>query len=252
MSAPLRKSPFGRTQLFHDDDDIVFRELQCAASVTQRTDGGVVFHTQGCGPGRACWHCCHPFDGNPVRLPRVYEPNTGTYHVYGNFCSLGCAKAHMLTLPHFNREQHSYVFKRMARDLYGVDSVQAAPPRTSLHMFGGPFSIEDFRTKTFPCTVATPPFVSYCMVIEEKLAAHPPDASTVRGMRIPSKVRVQGTSVDTNTQVREDRYRKLCESRAHAARNSTDAPPTPAVDKKRRVSEVGSSRQGGLSSFIRK
>ena len=250
MSENLRKSPFGRTLLFHSSADVVFKELQCAASVTQRSDGGSRFHTQGCGPGRACWHCCHAFDGDPIRLPRVYEADSGTYHVYGNFCTLGCAKAHLSSLPQFNREQHMYVFKRMAREVYGVDDVLEAPPRVALHMFGGPFSIQEFRQKSFPCVLHMPPFVSYCMVVEEKLSAHIVDSSSIRGMRIPGKTKMQATPIAPDTKLTK-RYEAFCRDHGEPSAQHAEV-----VKKKQRVAEAtapvpNTRSQGGLSSFIR-
>ena len=57
----------------------------------------------------------------------------------------------------------------MLREVYGIEeSVDEAPPRLSLQMFGGPFKIDTFRKQVNPCTTITPPFVSYCMLIEER------------------------------------------------------------------------------------
>ena len=256
MSHHARKSPFGRTQLFHDSHDTVFKELQCAASVTQRSDGGSKFHTQGCGPGRACWHCCHDFEGSAVRLPRVFDAEAKVYHVYGNFCTLGCAKTHLKSLPQFNREQHMYVFRRMCREVYGVDDVIGAPPRVALQMFGGPFGIQEFRTKQYECQVHMPPFVSYCMVVEEKLAPRPIHNSSIRGMRIPNRIKANGSSVVSDAPM-ANRYRDFCEKQQSAAVAAEVAPAaactetTTDIAKKRRVT-CGPSRQGGLSGFIKK
>ena len=48
------------------------------------------------------------------------------------------------------------------------ESINETPPRTALKMCGGPFDIEMFRKQTNVCLTVTPPFVSYCMLIEER------------------------------------------------------------------------------------
>lgn len=61
------------------------------------------------------------------------------------------------------------VFVRMLREVYGIhEPIVEAPPRIALRSFGGPFDIEQFRKQTNVCTIVTPPFVSYCMLVEER------------------------------------------------------------------------------------
>jgi hypothetical protein len=57
----------------------------------------------------------------------------------------------------------------MLREVYSItDTITESPPRIALKMFGGPFDIETFRAQKNVCYIVNPPFVSYCMLIEER------------------------------------------------------------------------------------
>lgn len=196
----FRKSAFGRTNLFLETSSAIFREIRCSASSSTRQAAASVFHAHRGNNAHVkptetvCWHCCHGFEGGGFRLPRIFDPSENMYHVYGWYCSANCAKAYILEHSTFDRGYQMNIFVRMLRDVYGIEgSVNEAPPRLSLAMFGGPFDIDSFRRQTRICTMVTPPFVSYCMLIEER---HPnatmgehTDArprGTVRGLRRPT------------------------------------------------------------------
>lgn len=172
----LRKSSFGRTNLFLVPSTVRFREVRCTSTLSRQAVTSV-FHPHSSSSkeerdGSACWHCCHPFDGDGFRSPRVYDPVEKVYHVYGWFCSANCAKAYVLEHSTFDRGYQMSVFSRMLRDVYHIsDAVVESPPRISLRMFGGPLDIEEFRTHKHTFSVVSPPFVSYCMLVEERGAA---------------------------------------------------------------------------------
>jgi hypothetical protein len=66
----------------------------------------------------------------------------------------------------FDRGQHLNVLVRMLRDVYGVTGpVVETPPRPALKRFGGVFDPADVPKAH--CRIVTPPFVSYCMLLEE-------------------------------------------------------------------------------------
>lgn len=244
MSTSIRKSAFGRTQLFHDDSRKVYRELQCASSVVRRNEADSKFHSHGSSGNRSnCWHCCHPFEGQAIQLPRLYDATECLYHVYGSFCSLSCSKAYLLNLPFFQKEQHMYVFNRMCKELYGIHEVIEAPPRETLHMFGGPFSIEEFRSKNHRCVIQNPPFVSYCMIVEEKLESHnntlnSVQRSCVRGIRIPRIVENRNNTVEVSDNCLSNRYEQYCQQQ-----NSEPVAKKPKVEKK--------NASGGLGKFMK-
>jgi hypothetical protein len=104
-----------------------------------------------------------------LQIPRLFDPVEKVYHVYGNFCSANCGKAYIIENSTYDRGQHLNVFVRMLREIYGIKKkVIEAPPRISLDKFGGPFNIKTFRTMENICSICKPPFVSYCMVVQER------------------------------------------------------------------------------------
>ena len=249
MSNTVRKSAFGRTQLFHADADIEFKELQCSSSIIRHGDINHKYHTHNSQRNNniCCWHCCHPYTGDTYHIPRLYDTSENIYHVYGNFCSLNCAKAYLLNLPFFEKEQHMYVFMRMARELYKMDNVIEAPPKESLQMFGGPFSIEEFRAKHHRCVVQHPPFVSYCMIVEEKivtaqtLQAEQIERSSVRGMKRPEKGKISVSTIEVSDSRLTNKYAQYVEE------HKTDE--SEPVNKKQK-SEKKNDNQG-LGKFMK-
>ena len=211
VQGALRKSAFGRTNLFLDSSSAIFREIRCSASSTTRQAAASVFHAHRGNNAHlkpdncVCWHCCHGFDGQGFRLPRIFDPSENLYHVYGWYCSANCAKAYILEHSTFDRGYQMNIFVRMLRDVYGIEgSINEAPPRLSLNMFGGPFDIKAFREQTMICTMVVPPFVSYCMLIEERQPSttmgeqtESRQRGTVRGLRRPTNV-VPRTTADAN------------------------------------------------------
>lgn len=197
----FRKSAFGRTNLFLNTTGTLFREIRRSSSAGARHASTSVFHTHMGNNAEkkpancVCWHCCHPFDGEGMRLPRIFDPCEKIYHVYGWYCSPSCAKAYLLEHSTFDRGYQMNIFSRMIRDVYGVQEViKEAPPRLSLKSFGGPFDIDSFRQQSSVCTLVTPPFVSYCMLIEERYPETVARSETkihkqsnVRGLRRPPK-----------------------------------------------------------------
>ena len=173
----IRKSAFGRTSLFIPSASTLLREVQCMGGVS-RHDNVSIYHMHDTSKNKKidCWHCCESFDWERIQIPRLYDPVEQVYHVYGHFCSVNCGKAYILENSTYDRGQHLNVFVKMLRDVYGITKkVIEAPPRVSLQKFGGPFNINEFRDMKNICTVNKPPFVSYCMVVEERSATKATD-----------------------------------------------------------------------------
>ena len=121
-----------------------------------------------------CWHCCEQITDKAslVPLPRTYDTTERVYHVYGATCSPGCAMAYILEHTSFDRGQHINVLVKMLREVYGVEApVITAPPRAAMQKFGGHFDAKA-QSKAY-CTLVQPPFVSYCMIAEERMAEAP-------------------------------------------------------------------------------
>ena len=166
----IRKSSYGRTELFLSDAPNV-REVKCMGGVVKRGTANV-YHiledARMATEGTCCWHCCEPVDDNEtvIPLPHVYDPTEHVYHVYGRTCSPGCAKAYVMEHTSFDRGQHLNVLHKMLREVYGVQgTVMEAPPRPAMRKFGGVFDPRCQRKAH--CRLISPPFVSYCMLIEE-------------------------------------------------------------------------------------
>jgi len=97
----------------------------------------------------ACFWCTETFSNDPVFIPKhKYED---TFHVYGNFCSLECAAAHLLKSSNYQSiimEQYS-----LLHSLYlncqpnSIQCIKPAPePRYMLDKFLGNLSIDDYRS----------------------------------------------------------------------------------------------------------
>jgi len=180
MSAPaplahhaVRKSAFGRTSLFLTEGGVAVRNVNASASGVQRIPG-TVYHnlaeTAKRVDGLCCWHCCEVIgDGPSYRIPKYHDLNEDQYHVFGHFCSLSCGKAYILEDDRYDRGYALNIFHRMARAVYGVhDRIIETPPRIALQKFGGPFPVPSVAQACRPTAVVEPPFVSYCMLVEER------------------------------------------------------------------------------------
>lgn len=90
----------------------------------------------------ACWWCCHQFDTYPVCSPVRYNESKDLFTVVGCFCSFNCAKSYSMQ---YNKSisLNSFLYKKIKGKL---EYIKPAPPKTVLHMFGGPLSIEEYRS----------------------------------------------------------------------------------------------------------
>lgn len=169
----IRKSAFGRTQLFLPTTTDLIREVKCMGGVTKH-DAATVYHVMNDARKEAtacCWHCAESIENEDtvVPLPRVYDSAEGVFHTYGRTCSPGCAKAYILEHTSFDRGQHLNVLIKMLREVYDfTDNIVETPPRPGLKKFGGVFDTKR-KNKRVRCRLLQPPFVSYCMLVEEQM-----------------------------------------------------------------------------------
>lgn len=263
----LRKSAFGRTNLFLKTSNTVFREIRCSASSATRQASASIFHTHGGNNSMekpencVCWHCCHGYDGVGFRLPRIFDPSDAVYHVYGWFCSANCAKAYILEHSTFDRGYQMNIFVRMLRDVYGINTaVNEAPPRVALKMFGGPFDVESFREQTNICLTLTPPFISYCMLIEERQPIATVGEQTqvnqrgsVRGLRRPvDSTNMPSASIDdiTSPEV-EGMYNEFLRTNTVVSEGPSE-PPAKRPRSTKAVSSKPVNSGVGLGKFASK
>lgn len=116
-----------------------------------------------------CFWCSHAFDESPYFLP-VKEENT-VFHVYGNYCSPQCALAYLL---HEHLDSHVR-WERMSllhRMYKSTSRIYPAPPRESLSIYGGIYSVEEFRNliaeNRVRVDIQIPPMVSILGTLDTK------------------------------------------------------------------------------------
>lgn len=121
----------------------------------------------------ACFWCAHEFEGKPCFLPVKEE--TGTYHVYGNFCMPQCGLSYLLNehLDSHVRWERMALLHRMYRPVGKPGSrLYPSPPRECLKKFGGPYEYEQFRGIVFDNKVRVdiqiPPMVSILGTLDTK------------------------------------------------------------------------------------
>ena len=95
-----------------------------------------------------CWHCAHTFEGRVIPCVKRYDSLRDQFHVYGVFCTWGCAKAHAI---HSKRDWAletsllAFLKKRVTGNVTGI---KPAPSKYLLQKFGGSMTIEEFRGMT--------------------------------------------------------------------------------------------------------
>ena len=246
----LRKAAHGRTDLFLPRRDVVMREVKCMGGVVRR-DGASAFHVLPNAreaEGACCWHCCEPIKDarSVIPLPRLYDATEQVYHVYGRTCSPGCAKAYILEHTSFDRGHHLNTLARMLREVYGVaGGVAEAPPRPAMRRFGGVF--DPSKQTRAECRLVEPPFVSYCMLVEERVGggtAAPPEeeAAPAAAMEVEDEDALQEP-------MPPGLYEEFARTRA-ASSAALQAPP-PVPPSKRKSGPAAASADGPMSKFLK-
>ena len=262
----LRKSAFGRTNLFLTSSGVLLREIKSSSSSMSRLATASIYHSHETvyqsKPCKLCWHCCYELkpDETHFRLPRLYDPNEQVYHVYGWFCSPACTKGYILEHAPFDRGYQMNVFVRMLRQVYNIiEPVVEAPPRISLKHFGGPFDIETFRNNTNICSVITPPFVSYCMLIEERQpiedmgeTMRSVNKCTVKGLRRPDKSKVYVPEDNIGMPQEDSLYSSFLNNNVAVEGDSKMGEKSPTNRKRQKKESSKASTSGGLARFAQK
>lgn len=93
-----------------------------------------------------CWWCCHSFSSVPIGIPVYYDKSINKFRVKGIFCSFSCMISYKNEKRLYNVD---YNIKFLYSKLTGTNLLQSklkpAPCRSTLKMFGGQLSIEEFR-----------------------------------------------------------------------------------------------------------
>ena len=101
-----------------------------------------------------CWWCCHPFEGIPIGLPVEYVHRVKKFMVKGIFCSFACMIAYKNDKKIANKDHLvKYLYAKLTGEPLNSTTVNSAPLRCTLKMFGGELSIEEFRKSSHEQTV---------------------------------------------------------------------------------------------------
>ena len=96
---------------------------------------------------KLCWNCCHKFNKQIYGIPMKYIHEV--FYIYGDFCSLECACRY----AHDNLQDYDFVEIFSLINLYSniicdkKERIEMAPNRLLLNVFGGPLTIEEYRSK---------------------------------------------------------------------------------------------------------
>ena len=119
----------------------------------------------------ACMWCCHMFENRPCVIP---SRDIGTHlQVYGNFCCPECAMAYLFDqrMDAHSRWEQLSLLNRIYGEMVG-GQVFIAPNRGVLKLFGGPYTIEQFRglirSHKFRVDIHLPPMVSILATMDTK------------------------------------------------------------------------------------
>lgn len=118
-----------------------------------------------------CWWCCHEIESEPLHLPYKYIEKLNKFHTMGEFCSWSCMKS--FNLDHFPSHQTTKTCQNISllrkRSGEKLESIPLAPSRYALKKFGGPLSIEEFRSKLMPRVIYNLPSD---MIVHKEISAN--------------------------------------------------------------------------------
>lgn len=95
-----------------------------------------------------CWWCCHPFDSRPIGIPVKYDDAKDVFKGIGCFCSINCAYAHAKKeRMKVHLSDFVFMYQKLTGNTLPDDwSLMPAPDRIVLQNFGGPLTIDEFRS----------------------------------------------------------------------------------------------------------
>lgn len=120
-----------------------------------------------------CWWDHHKFSNYPFVIVEKYH--NSTYYVTGCFCSVNCALAYNVKWFDDYRvsERHSLTIQLFRVITKSTENIELAPTWLSLDSYGGPLSIEKFRSASIKCDKDyrfSIPSISYVVpIIEENV-----------------------------------------------------------------------------------
>ena len=119
-----------------------------------------------------CMWCCHPFNSIPCAIPEKIINNT--FYMKGCFCNFSCVAAYIFDKKDDLTWERYSLLNLLYSKIFDVTNVRIklAPPRETLNIFGGSYTINEFRKY---CTnayhknynILEPPMISIISQIEE-------------------------------------------------------------------------------------
>lgn len=115
-------------------------------------------------PGTACFWCCHTFSWKSIVLPTHYDVYTNQYSAEGHFCSPECALSFLYADTSLTDSQR-WTRHSLLQSMYKLKTLNFAPDKRVLRLFGGTLSIEQYRRYVkeggVPLQLAMPPIRLY-------------------------------------------------------------------------------------------
>lgn len=95
-----------------------------------------------------CFWCCHPFDSQPVFMPSNLKGDL--FYVKGIFCSFECCLSYMSSESRYSKNIHllKYMYYKFTNRKLFRETLNKAPDRECLKIFGGPLDIKEFRSNS--------------------------------------------------------------------------------------------------------
>ncbi len=119
-----------------------------------------------------CMWCCHPFSSIPCAIPEKIINNT--FHMSGCFCNFSCVAAYIFDKKDDLTWERYSLLNLLYSKIFDVTNVRIklAPPRETLNIFGGSYSIDEFRKYCSNAyhkkyNILEPPMISIISQIEE-------------------------------------------------------------------------------------
>lgn len=104
----------------------------------------------------ACFNCTETFNHAPVKMPSAFDEKYLIFkNMTGNWCSLACLRRYIMDRHEYNYKQQLLLISAMALHLYHVEPRETAPapPVACLQKFGGPMTLEQYRSEHRHATI---------------------------------------------------------------------------------------------------
>lgn len=166
-----------------EDSDVIPVVVNCTGFVETKMKGHISYliHPEHCKNNQLkkwpthtdawCLNDSHPFSTIPIPIPRKYDGIRNLYYVFGNFCSVNCAKTYIIEHEPNISSHRMLLFNQMIRRVFNIHQpVKPAPPRYRLKAYLGDLDILSYRNNFTHITsiILEPPFLPSTIIIANK------------------------------------------------------------------------------------